>query len=263
MAIMRAAVPRLAVTSRHHAEIGVRMRPAFIGTITRTRLLALVLSGGAGCSDTTALKPESTWKSLGADYDCTCELAPNGAAYCWGGNSYGQLGDGSTDSATAFARLTPVAVVGGQTFTSLTVRYAHVCGLTAGGAAYCWGLDAYGQLGDGSWVDSSAPVAVAGGATHARLSAGWGQACGVTFSGAASCWGDDAYGQLGDGSGTSSDTPMPVAGGLPFVSIAAGSIHTCALTNFGGAYCWGLNTTGRIGDDTTADEATPVAVANR
>src|SRR5664280_2294391 len=74
----------------------------------------------------------------------TCALAPSGQTYCWGRNSEGQLGDTTTTQ-----RLTPVAVQqGGVSFTSITAGYYHTCGLTSAGAAYCWGYNGYGQLGD-------------------------------------------------------------------------------------------------------------------
>jgi alpha-tubulin suppressor-like RCC1 family protein len=87
----------------------------------------------------------------------TCGLTSGGAAYCWGANNYGQLG-GPTTGHTATA---PVGVAGGITFASLTGGRAHTCGLTSGGAAYCWGANNRGQLGDGSNADHAAPVAVA------------------------------------------------------------------------------------------------------
>ena len=67
----------------------------------------------------------------------------------------GQLGDG-----TYTQRLTPVAVHGGLVFSSLTAGYVHTCGLTTGGAAYCWGYNAYGQLGDGTTTNRSVPTRV-------------------------------------------------------------------------------------------------------
>jgi len=89
----------------------------------------------------------------------TCGLTTAGAAYCWGGNGFGQLGTGSTVNST-----TPLAVSGGLSFSTLAAGAFHTCGLTSAGAAYCWGRNDAGQLGDGSGTTNSAtPVAVAGG----------------------------------------------------------------------------------------------------
>ena len=87
--------------------------------------------------------------------------------------------------------------------------YYATCGVTTAGAAYCWGLNNYGQLGNGSLTNSSTPVAVSGGLTLATVSAEYQSACGVTPAGAAYCWGSNSVGQLGNG--TTTDSPTPVA----------------------------------------------------
>jgi alpha-tubulin suppressor-like RCC1 family protein len=86
----------------------------------------------------------------------TCALTSAGAAYCWGANDHGQLGDG-----TLTMRTSPVLVGGGLTFFSLSAGGSHTCGVTIGGA-YCWGANGNGQLGDGTTTDSAVPAKVSG-----------------------------------------------------------------------------------------------------
>jgi hypothetical protein len=145
--------------------------------------------------------------------DFACGLTSSGKAYCWGNNSSGQLGTGTTITSAS-----PVAVAGGLTFVALSVGYYQACGLTLSGAAYCWGDNSYGQLGNGtttgpqlcgSWPCSLTPSLVAGGLTFATLSAK-GDVCGVTTSGVAYCWGWNGEGELGDGTTTSSSVPVKV-----------------------------------------------------
>ena len=93
---------------------------------------------------------------------------------------------------------------------------AHTCGLTTGGAAYCWGSNGYGQLGDGTSGNRTSPVAVAGGLTFQALSAGQSHTCGLTAGGAAYCWGANSLGQLGDGTSSNRTSPVAVAGGVVF-----------------------------------------------
>ena len=144
-------------------------------------------------------------------------------------------------------------------WTSLTAGIAHTCGLTSGGAAYWWGHNVSGQLGDGSTTNRTRPAAVVGGITFASLTAGNAYTCGVTSGGAAYCWGDNSYGALGDGSITNRTRPAAVVGGIPFASLTAGGAHTCGLTSGGAAYCWGHNNWGELGDGSITDRTTPVA----
>ena len=193
----------------------------------------------------------------------TCALTTAGAAYCWGANSSGQLGNGSTTNSSI-----PVAVSGGLSFSALATGSAlgdtqsgHTCGLTSAGVAYCWGENTLGQLGNGSTTNSSTPVAVSGGLTFSTLASGRDHNCGLTSAGAAYCWGGNGLGQLGNGSTTSSSTPVAVSGGLSFTALATGEFHTCGLTSAGAAYCWGRNIFGQLGDGTTTNSSVPVPVA--
>jgi alpha-tubulin suppressor-like RCC1 family protein len=176
-----------------------------------------------------------------------CGLTSAGAAYCWGLNSEGQVGSGSTDNVIPV----PAAVSGGLNFSSIAVGGVHTCGLINSGAAYCWGSNDGGQLGDGSLTNSSVPIAVSGGQSFSSLAAGGFFTCGLTSSGVAYCWGRNDTGQLGNGSTASSTTPIAVPGGFAFSALAAGSTYTCGLTSSGAAYCWGRNDTGQLGLGTT------------
>jgi|SRR5450759_319039 len=177
-----------------------------------------------------------TFTSITAGNAHTCGLTSGGAAYCWGANWFGQLGDGTTTT----ERHTPVAVQqGGVTFTSTTAGEGHTCGLTSAGAAYCWGDNDNGRLGDNTTTGRSTPVAVQqGSATFTSITGGRHHTCGLTSAGAGYCWGYNLYGQLGDN--TTTDRWLPVVvqqGGVTFSSITAGVDHTCGLTSAGAAYC--------------------------
>jgi len=187
-----------------------------------------------------------------------CGVTTAGAAYCWGSNQWGGLGDGTYIGDGA---LTPVPVAGGLTFASVSAGHGLNCGVTTAGAAYCWGYP--GILGDGSndGIASYTPVPVAGGLTFASVSAEGYHACGVTTAGTAYCWGDNSYGKLGVGSATAVNTPTKVVGGLTFASVSAGLGHSCGVTTTGVAYCWGLNALGELGTGTSTGSTIPVPVA--
>lgn len=189
--------------------------------------------------------------------DARCQLTTSGAAYCWGDNRRGQIGDGTTVSRTM-----PTAVVGGITFASLARGSAdHMCGLTAAGAAYCWGSNSFGELGDGTTTDRSTPVAVAGGNSFTSLAVSLRSTCGVTAAGGVLCWGSMDQSVLGDGSyGTINKAPAAVnTGGVAFASVSMGTNVTCGITTSGTIYCWGSFT----GDGTTGGSFPASAFSTR
>jgi alpha-tubulin suppressor-like RCC1 family protein len=189
----------------------------------------------------------------------SCLLATTGQPYCWGRNSFGQLGDGTTTD-----RITPVQVEnpGGLRFVSLKAGTNHACAKTDGGAAYCWGSNANGQLGDGTTTDRSTPVPVSGGIVFNVVRPAAEHTCGIETGGQAYCWGWNNFGQLGDGTTTTRLTPVAVAGGFSFGAVyTGGNGFTCATDMTSRAYCWGLNNVGQLGDGTQTNRLTPVAVA--
>ncbi len=203
-----------------------------------------------------------TFTSLSAGYQHTCGVTTGGAAYCWGDNSLGQLGNGMGSAPAS----RPVLVSGGLMFASVSAGADHTCGVTTSGVAYCWGYNYYGALGTGSTAlgrSDSVPVAVSGGLTFALVSAGSQHTCGITLAGAAYCWGYNNQCSVGNGtcSVSGDSTPRPVSGGLTFATLRASGFHTCGLTTSGAAYCWGWNADGQLGDGSTTNRAVPVPIA--
>src|SRR3989454_744696 len=213
-------------------------------------------AGGAKSPTQPAAPRPFTTVSAGGSH--TCRVSADGAAYCWGSNGNAQLGNGDTAPRSSPV---PVPVAGGVSFAAVSAGYFHVCGVTAAGAAYCWGSGYEGQLGNGTRWGRLSPTLVVGGVRFAAVSAGMRHTCGVTAAGAAYCWGENDVGQLGDGTRSGRLSPALVAGGVRFAAVSAGRGHTCGVTAAGAAYCWGENDVGQLGDGTTTNRSSPVPVA--
>jgi alpha-tubulin suppressor-like RCC1 family protein len=194
----------------------------------------------------------------------SCGVTLDDRVYCWGFNFLGQLGDG-TGYPENIRRLTPVLVAGGRRFRQVRAGYAFTCALTTSSAAFCWGYNVFGQLGDGTRTTRYAPVQVKGGQKWRQINAGTEHICGVTQADRAFCWGMNFWGQLGDGTQNVPGKPVPVAGGLRFRQVSAGGAHSCGVTTSNRAYCWGRAEDGELGNGSeyppTLSIWSPVAVA--
>lgn len=151
------------------------------------------------------------FNALAAGAQHTCGISGN-SVLCWGENSFGQLGDGEIQAAQA----DPVRVRGlPSPPTALVAGAVHTCALLTGGAAFCWGQNLHGQLGNGSTENSALPVPVTGGLRFVTLYAGGGVTCGFLGDGSEYCWGMNQGGQLGDGTRTNQSSPVRVGGEHP------------------------------------------------
>ena len=191
----------------------------------------------------------------------TCANASNGSVYCWGSNSFGQVGDGTTS-----ARNTPVAVQApaGVALSGVSAGGNHTCANGSDGKVYCWGYNSLGQVGDSTNTTRYTPVAVKApeGVSLSGVAAGAGHSCAEGSNGQLYCWGSNNSGRLGDGTNTNSPAPVAVLApsGVTLTGVSTRDNFTCAQGSDGKVYCWGNNVAGRLGDGTTTEHWTPVAV---
>ncbi len=214
----------------------------------------------------------------------TCALDSENKVYCWGYNYYGQLGNGSAaieDESydlpeDAYISFSPSEVdasgkLNGKKIVSINTGDYHTCVIDSDGAAYCWGCNEYGQLGNGGSADhyTLPESVVTTGAINGRelvsISAGVNHTCAVDKEGSVYCWGENSNGQLGDGTRSESRIPVKVdesgvMNGRELISVSAGGFHSCAVDEEGSVYCWGNNNYGQLGDGTAEDSDVPVHV---
>ncbi len=204
------------------------------------------------------------WASVSAGGDHTCGIATTGELYCWGQDTFGQLGDGGANT----DQPAPAQVGGASNWSRVSAGTSHTCAVKTNGRLYCWGRDHTEQLGDGvGTTDQPAPVRVGTAANWEAVDAGGGHTCGRRTTGRLFCWGSDTRGRLGDDPVELQRwEPVQVAGGATdWASFDAGDSHSCAIKTTGQLFCWGYDGSLKLGDgDTETDQLTPVrAGANR
>ena len=219
---------------------------------------AAMLSGGVKCwgqnyagqvgdnSRSTRLEPVDVMglaapaTAVAAGGAHACARLVTGRVQCWGINSRGQLGDGTTGD-----KLVPVTVLNLENVVAISAGSLHTCALKTAGTVACWGFNDYGQLGNNTHITSTVPVGAAGLAGATAISAGSGHTCALVSGAKPRCWGLNNDGQLGDTTTTARLVPVEVVSlGLATRAITAGKSHTCAITASQGVACWGSNVNG-------------------
>jgi alpha-tubulin suppressor-like RCC1 family protein len=200
------------------------------------------LGGGTTIASKTPVKVEglsSPVAQVSAGATVACAVTTDGAALCWGDNSVGQLGTGSTGAPSLKA--VPTMLTSGVR--AVSAGYDFVCALLTTGTVDCWGDNATGQLGNGNTNNTATPTAVVGLSGVVSVSAGVQFACAAT-AGSIECWGFGGNCQFGDSKCQQmSATPVPVNQLSGASQVAAGLETTCAIVK-GAAYCWGMTAIG-------------------
>lgn len=192
-----------------------------------------------------------------------------GIVYACGSGDAGELGNGSTSSAS-----TPTPIVGlpsGVRITGLTSSWEGSGALLATGEYYNWGYNAAGQLGNGSTANSAVPVKVDLPRPVTQVFQGGsgpknGQTVALLRGGDTWTWGDNDRGQLGIGTRTSSEVPVKVhvPKGVTFRSVSSGGYASYGIDQSGRLWAWGDNTSGQLGTGPNGPLATlPVDVGIR
>jgi alpha-tubulin suppressor-like RCC1 family protein len=200
-------------------------------------------------------------------------LKADGTVWSWGYNAFGQLGNGTTNDAWlpvqtglgASPPLTNVIKLGGRPYFTLAVK--------SDGTVWAWGMNRYGQMGNGTVNPLPGPQVIVpglvsnswpGGAINSPMQV----TCGYQFSaalltnGTVWTWGGGSHGELGDGPIITNYVPVRVPGLTNITAISAGWFHILALKSDGTVWDWGNNANGELGDGTTINRSNAVQVLN-
>lgn len=141
----------------------------------------------------------------------------SGAAYCWGYNNVGQLGDNTTANALVPVAVNTATVLSGRRLVDITAGSYHTCAVDDAGLAFCWGYNIVGQLGNNTTTNSAVavPVVTSGvlnGKKLIEVGNGSNHSCAAATNGKVYCWGYNTGGQLGNGTTANSSVPVEVSG---------------------------------------------------
>lgn len=221
-----------------------------------------------GCSETCEV--EGGWDCQGEPSVCepiphdalygggghVCAHRVDGTTWCWGGNSNGQLADGTEATRFVPTQMTPLSGI-----VDMGLGGWHTCALVSDGTVWCWGGNGHGQLGDGNTADSSVAVQVVGLSDVTDIAVGGVHSCAVKSDGTVWCWGRNTQGQLGNNDttadGVPNPTPVQVIGVTDAVVVGAGAEHTCIIKSNDTVWCWGWNNHGQSGQFFIPNNPTP------
>lgn len=170
---------------------------------------------------------------------------------CGGLNASGQLGVNNGNQDVPRTSVQP-----SREWNRIFAGGEHSCGLANVGTLFCWGSNAYGQLGN-PVAATVTPDYVDGFSDWREMGLGDQHTCGVKQNGNLYCWGLNDEGQLGDGTTTNRQNPTLI--GSMFKTVSGGYGHTCALDTMSRLFCWGDNAYGQLGAG-TGDATSPRAV---
>ena len=184
-------------------------------------------------------------------------LAQDGTVWTWGGNSWGQLGLGTTTTG-----MSPAPVPGITNAVSISAGNGHTLVLLSDGTVRAFGGNGRGQLGDGTLQHQRLPVVVPGLSGIVGVSSGGFHSLAVASDGTVWAWGENTSGQLGDGTTTRRATPVQVPGLAGVRTVAAGFSHSLAVLADGTVRAWGSNSEGQLGTGSFEEYSlVPVPVA--
>jgi alpha-tubulin suppressor-like RCC1 family protein len=190
--------------------------------------------------------------AAGAEHAC---LIDRNNVWCWGRNTFGQLGNGSRGHA---ARPTLVNLFGATAPASICAGEGHTCAVMGDGTVRCWGHGNLGQIGNGMTASAEVPVALLGIRAAVKVTCGQNHTCALHDDGSVTCWGSNDHGQTGLPLSPSARLSPAVVAGVTATDIAAGASSTCATNSAGAVTCWGRDDVGQLGGGVAgAARATP------
>ena len=249
-----------------HAHVSRMRRTGSIGAVFITACMYLAVPSPVRVRANVSISAIDPTGRIAAGDKHTCAIALNDTIWCWGDNTYSQLGSSTFTDDFSSVPVQTTALPGSRIAKRIVAGTNHTCVLAPDGTVWCWGYNGWGALGvtGGSQAD---PVQVTLGSTATMIAAGGSTTCAVLSDNRLQCWGRNNKGQLGSGTSGNAAVTTPVytsfiPAWFTVAQIEIGSAHSCAISVLGIAWCWGQSTDGRLGTTASSDAVTPTATAS-
>ena len=201
---------------------------------------------------------DTNWKQVSAGYNNTLAIKTNGTLWCWGSNSFGQIGDNTT-----VAKSSPVQTIsGGNNWKQVASGNNISAAVKTDGTLWVWGFSGSGGLGNDVGFDrKSSPIqTIAGGTNWNFVTCSFQASCAaIKTDGTLWMWGDNTDGVLGDNSNTNRSSPVQtVTFAKTWSQVSCGRYHTAAIKTDGTLWTWGRNSYGQLGDNALTHRSSPI-----
>lgn len=212
-----------------------------------------------------AVDAANNYSHVSVGYEHGCAITSGGVdaagtVKCWGMNSRGQLGDGTTTASNGPVSITTGIGTGAK---AISAGAYHTCAISSSDSLWCWGANdnqqAVGAAAPAG--DQTSPVNFDNATGYLAIAAGFDHNCGITASNQLTCFGSNANGKTGAGTSSGSrDAGLISDSGVSYTKIAVNADHSCGITSSNAMKCWGSNARGRAGLGGTGSTSTPTLV---
>ncbi len=197
------------------------------------------------------------FQEISSGYNHSVALKPDGTLWAWGANSSGQIGNGDVNNMIFNS---PIRMGTDSNWRTISAGNYHTVAIKTDGTLWAWGLNTYGQVGDGTTTNKNIPTQIGTDNNWSRISAAWDNTIAIKTDGTLWTWGVNHGSEFGDGSIFNYTIPTQVGTDSNWSDINAGHYHTLAIKIDGTLWTWGGNGWGELGDGTTTPKYFPIQI---
>ena len=223
---------------------------------TLTFMLTVTDTGGLQSTDTCTVTVITTqWSYISAGWIQNEAIRNDNSLWAWGWNSYGELGNGSTNDEHV-----PTRIGASAYFVTVDTNWFHTVAIKTDGSLWTWGDNTYGELGDGTTTPKYFPTQIGTDTNWSKVAGGEHVTVAIKSDGSLWAWGWNATGELGDGTMIDKHVPTRIGTDTDWVKVSAGRGHTVAIKTDGSLWAWGWNYYGQLGDGGVTDKHVPTKI---